>query len=329
MFPILLRMRMRRPEHQVVMLGRRLRRRLRRPMRPRQRKLRRPRSRPRRRRIRPRVTRRLRRCWRFPAVQTRLRRAGAVVVAQRLGLGRALHQRRRDREAPGPGGGAGPRMGPNAPGMQGGPGGGMSPGNMAGGPRMGPGSPGMQPQPDPNKMMAGMQNAMQQQMKNRGGAMMQPGPGGGGMGGPGGNAADTGPVDTHSPQGVVKAFLGALKSKDADRLVEATARRTASEATSSANRELFGKILEVSLSDSEMDDLAKKLDGYKISGENPPRSTAKVDVVIQKSGPNGSYMRRRVTTRHEKKGWGVLDISGEQVFKSIGARPGARKSSSR
>ena len=89
-----------------------------------------------------------------------------------------------------------------------------------------------------------------------------------------------------------------------------------SEATSSKNREIFGKILEVSLSDSEIDDLAKKLEGYQITGENPPRSTAKVDVVIQKSGQNGSYLRRRVTARHEKKGWGVLDISPRAGFQS-------------
>ena len=52
---------------------------------------------------------------------------------------------------------------------------------------------------------------------------------------------------------------------------------------------MFAKILEVSLSDSELDDLAKKLEGYQIAGENPPKSTGRVDVVIQKSGDNGSY----------------------------------------
>ena len=185
----------------------------------------------------------------------------------------------------------------------------------------------MQQQMDPGKMMAGMQKSMQEQMKNRGAGAMQPGPGGG-VQVPTGAAPDDGPVDNHSPQGAVRGFLSALKSKDADRLVEATARRAPTEATSSRNREIFDKILQISLSDSEMDDLSKKLEGYKIAFENPQKSTAKVDVVIQKSGQNGAYYRRRVTTRHEKKGWGVLDIGPEQVFKSMGViRPGARKTS--
>jgi hypothetical protein len=113
--------------------------------------------------------------------------------------------------------------------------------------------------------------------------------------------------------------LSALKAKDADRLSEATAQRAPREA-SGKNQDTFSKILDVSLSDSEMDDLAKKLDGYQITGENPPKSTGRVDVVIQKNGENGSYYRRRVTARREKKGWGVLDISPEQRFAGMGGR---------
>ncbi len=30
----------------------------------------------------------------------------------------------------------------------------------------------------------------------------------------------------------------------------------------------------------------------------------------RKAGNNGGYFRRKVTVRHEKKGWGVLDIGG-------------------
>ena len=118
----------------------------------------------------------------------------------------------------------------------------------------------------------------------------------------------------HSPQGAVKTFLNALKARDADRLSEATARRAATE-SSAKNQEMFGKIIEVSISDSELDDLAKKLEGYQIAGENPPKSTGRVDVVIQKSATMAA-IRRRITARREKKGWGVLDISPEQVFKS-------------
>ena len=133
------------------------------------------------------------------------------------------------------------------------------------------------------------------------------------------NKADEGPADTSSPLGAVRTFLNALKAKDADRLSEATAQRAARE-SSGKNQEIFTKILEVSLSDTELDDLAKKLEGYQIAGENPPKSTGRVDVVIQKSGENGSYYRRRVTARREKKGWGVLDISPEQRFPAMGGR---------
>jgi hypothetical protein len=183
---------------------------------------------------------------------------------------------------------------------------------------MGPGMPGMAPggqQQDPAKMMAGMQKSMQDQMKKMAaaGGQQQPGPGGGGA------AVDNAPADFHSPIGAVRTFLSALKAKDADRLSEATARRAAIE-SSGKNQEMFTKILEVTLSDSEMDDLAKKLEGYQVSGENPPKSTGKVDVVIQKNEGGGAYSRRRVTARHEKKGWGVLDIGPEQVFKSLGSR---------
>ncbi len=74
------------------------------------------------------------------------------------------------------------------------------------------------------------------------------------------------------------------------------------------------------MTDPEMDDLAKKLEGYKVAGENPPKSTGRVDVVLQKSGTNGTFYRRKVTTRHEKKGWGVLDIGPEMPFKMPGMR---------
>jgi hypothetical protein len=227
--------------------------------------------------------------------------------------------------APAPG--SPPAGGAPAPGARGGSAGPgpMAPGAGGGGPRMGPCGPGMQPggqQHDTAKMMAGMQSQMQKQMqdqmKGRGGAGQQPGPGGGGA------AVDNAPADFHSPTGAVKTFLSALKAKDQDRLSEATARRAASE-SSAKNQEIFTKILEVSLSDSELDDLAKKLEGYQVAGENPPKSTGRVDVVIQKSDGGGSYSRRRITARHEKKGWGVLDISPEQVFKTLGSRRVSKK----
>ncbi len=146
-------------------------------------------------------------------------------------------------------------MGPNAPGAGGGgapgpmvPGG--APGPGGGGPRMGPGSPGMggSPQMDPTKMMAQQMQNQQQQMKmqaNRGGGL-------GGAPGPGGAAGvDDGPVDVRTPEGAVKTFLSALKARDADRLSEATARRATIE-SATKNQELFTKIIDVSLPESEL-----------------------------------------------------------------------------
>jgi hypothetical protein len=117
--------------------------------------------------------------------------------------------------------------------------------------------------------------------------------------------------------------LSALKAKDLDRLNEATALRAPVEATPK-NQKLFEKIFGLSLSESELDELAKKLDGYQIAGENPPQSTARVDVILQKADTEhrGGYFRRKVTVRHEKKGWGVLDIAGATEFKAPIAVPG-------
>jgi hypothetical protein len=135
---------------------------------------------------------------------------------------------------------------------------------------------------------------------------------------------DNKPADFRSPEGAVRAFLAALKAKDLDRLNESTALRASQEAASSKNKELFKKIFDLSLSESELDDLAGKLEGFRMSNENPPKSTARVEVVLVKAGKNGAYTKRTITTRHEKKGWGVLDVSGPTEFKSMGVirRPG-------
>ena len=105
---------------------------------------------------------------------------------------------------------------------------------------------------------------------------------------------------------------------------EATARRAAVE-SATKNQDLFTKILDVSLPDDELDDLAKKLEGFQISSINPAKSTGHVDVVVQKSGKNGSFFRRKITARREKKGWGVLDIGPSSEFKSLGAPPYSKK----
>jgi hypothetical protein len=200
-----------------------------------------------------------------------------------------------------------------------------APGGMGMG-RMGP----MAPQTGPN--MQDMQKAMQQSQANmmrmqqqagaQSGARQQAGMPAAGAGAGGGAAgADLEPADFHTPEGAVRGFLSALKAKDLDRLNESTALRAQSEASSSRNRDLFKKIFELALSDSDLDDLGKKLEGYQIAGENPPQSTGKVGVIIRKAGKNGGYLTRLVTVRHEKKGWGVFDIGAETEFKSINRMP--------
>jgi len=114
--------------------------------------------------------------------------------------------------------------------------------------------------------------------------------------------------------------LNALKAKDLDRLNESTALRASvpHEGGTAKNQELFQKIIDLSLSDSDLDDLAKKLEGFAVAGENPQRSTGRIDVVIRKTGEHGGYILRKVTVRREKKGWGVLDIGPSQEFKNPG-----------
>jgi len=219
---------------------------------------------------------------------------------------------------------------PNASATPGAPG----PGAMAGGGMMARGmmGGGMQPPPGMGRGsmtpadMAKMSGMNPNGMAGMPGAGSPAGPGGpggmrgpGGMGGAGGAGRDDGPADFHSPQGAVKAFLAALKAKDLDRLNESTALRAQVEAASSKSQELFKKIFDLNLSESELDELAEKLNGYTIFTENPPKSTGRVEVILRKTGKNNAYALRKVTVRHEKKGWGVLDVAGEMEFKSIGA----------
>jgi hypothetical protein len=184
-----------------------------------------------------------------------------------------------------------------------------------------PGGPGAPNAPNAGNM-ANMMNRMRP-----GGPGGPPGAAGAGAGGAGGAGAanvDTSPADFSSPEGAVKAFLSALKAKDLDRLNEATALRAQRDA-SAKNRDLFKKIFDLTLSDSDLDDLARKLDGYNISGENPPTSTGRLDIIVSKSIDGGGYLTRKVTVRHEKKGWGVLDIAAPHEFKPTGRIPQKKK----
>lgn len=141
---------------------------------------------------------------------------------------------------------------------------------------------------------------------NSGGGAPEINPGGGGIGG-NNNGADS----FHTPWGAVNLFLNALKAKNAERLAEATALRAPTEASGTKNQKLFAAILEQSLSEDDISDLANKLEGFQIVGQNEPKSSGKLGIILGKPGKNGESYRRVITVRHEKAGWKVVDISGQ------------------
>lgn len=143
--------------------------------------------------------------------------------------------------------------------------------------------------------------------------------------GGGGGASELKPGDTNTPQGAVEAFLYALSKKDRDRLQEATALRSTTVEEGGKFRELFSRILDLSISESELDDLASKLEGYRNAGENQVKSTGRLGVTIRKQLKDGGWLQRTVTVRKEKKGWGVLDISGATEFDSMRVRSPQRR----
>lgn len=145
--------------------------------------------------------------------------------------------------------------------------------------------------------------------------------------GDGGDAGgENGPANFRSPVGAVNAFLKALKAKSSEQLAEATARRAPREASGPKNQKLFQSILDYSLSEDDLSDLANKLEGFTIVGNNVPKSTGKFTLILGKAGKNGEYYRRTITTRHEKDGWKVSDISGVgKVEKPIMLRRGVRR----
>jgi hypothetical protein len=142
-------------------------------------------------------------------------------------------------------------------------------------------------------------------------------PGGAEGGAPGG---DNGPADFHSPLGAVNAFLKALQAKNPEQLAEATARRAPTEASGPKNQKLFQSILEQSLTEDDLTDLANKMEGFKPVDHNQPKSSGRFSIILGKSGKNGDYYRRTITARHEKDGWKVVDISGMSTLKSIRMR---------
>jgi hypothetical protein len=123
-------------------------------------------------------------------------------------------------------------------------------------------------------------------------------------------------------------FLNAVKSKNKDRIADATALHAPKEAHNAATQKLFSQIVDLSVSDSQVDDLAKALQGYRITGVDMATSSGRQKVVLGKTNGQNGQFRRTLTMRHEAKGWKVADISGQseiQGFRGIPMRPGRRR----
>jgi len=157
----------------------------------------------------------------------------------------------------------------------------------------------------------------------RSGAGMMAGEAGGGSfgattgSGGTGNEPDGGPRAFLNPGTAVQAFLSALKAKNKDRLSQATARRAAIEAAEK-HRKIFAAILEQSISDEELDDMAKALEGYQVVSILPARSTGQIGVTIGRQ-TNRELLQRTVQVRKEKEGWKVMDFGATMDFRPVGS----------
>jgi hypothetical protein len=106
----------------------------------------------------------------------------------------------------------------------------------------------------------------------------------------------------------VTAFLDALKAKDVDRLIEATALRAKTEAKGPF-RAVLDSIVEQNPAQEDIDHLAKVLEGMNIMGQNYPRSTGRIGIIVGKTVKR-HQVTRTITVRKEKDGWKVVDIGG-------------------
>ncbi len=102
------------------------------------------------------------------------------------------------------------------------------------------------------------------------------------------------PADFHSPEGAVKAFLSALKAKDADRLNEATALRAQPEASSTRNRDDLQENLRpgpLRFRARRSGQEARRLPDRR--REPPGKHRTRRTSSSARPGKNGAYTRRR------------------------------------
>jgi hypothetical protein len=137
---------------------------------------------------------------------------------------------------------------------------------------------------------------------------------GSGSGAGSGPGADK-PGDFTNGMTGVTSFLNALKAKNIDGLAEAVALHASTDAAVPANQKLFRSILDTSISDEELDNLAAELDGFQIITDIPSTSTGMMGVLLGKFVPSqrgiqgsGTRITRTITMRREQAGWKVQDI---------------------
>ena len=76
---------------------------------------------------------------------------------------------------------------------------------------------------------------------------------------------------------------------------------------------MFARIIDSSISDTELDEIASQLDDFKFSGFNQVQSTGKLKVTTKKTGKNGGWLQRTFVVRSgRRRGWGVLNIDAHR-----------------
>ena len=105
-----------------------------------------------------------------------------------------------------------------------------------------------------------------------------------------------------------------LFRSDPVKLREATSLHAAEDNKGKRNEKLFEAILGESLSTDDLDELAKKFEGFQVAGMNVPKSSGKLGITLRKPEQGGDVLQRTVTVRRERSGWKVDEISGEGRF---------------
>ncbi|MFO0956345.1 MAG: hypothetical protein U0800_02630 [Isosphaeraceae bacterium] len=127
----------------------------------------------------------------------------------------------------------------------------------------------------------------------------------------------------------MNTFLSAIKSRDPERISNAVALRSRTEAKD-ANKPLFEAMLDKNLTEDAISDLARSYEGMSVINYSALSETGKVSVRVGKQ--NGrEVIERSLIVRKEKAGWKVLDFDKFREYVPMGTpgktntRPGGRR----